>query len=98
MLIGHWFTWQKLLGRKLTRLEAYSYGVAWIILIPSAFAGFLFGAWEIVGYYMLAMFGAGTATFIAHAIDAWIENKHRRMDVEHELQLNKFYAEIERPE
>lgn len=34
LLVGHWFPWQRWLGRKLHRLEAYSYGTG------SIFGGF----------------------------------------------------------
>lgn len=79
MLIGHWFPWRLAIGRDLSRLEAYAYGVAWIVAMPmlimAAQGQALYAA--LVG---LSVVGAGSATLAAYAIDHTIKAKHELLD------------------
>jgi hypothetical protein len=79
MLVGHWFPWRLAIGRDLSRIEAYVYGVTWIVTLPMmimAAQGQAFYA-TLVG---LAVAGAGSATLAAYAIDNYIKAKHELLD------------------
>lgn len=68
LLVGHWFPWQRWLGREMHRLEAYIYGTS------SIFLGFLlvrwlednlYTAWQLAAIIIVA----GSATFISWIAD-----------------------------
>jgi hypothetical protein len=66
LLIGHWFPWQRWLGREMHRLESYVYGTTSIFLgflLVRWLEGNLYTAWQL-GTIIIA---AGSATF-----GAWI--------------------------
>lgn len=70
LLVVHWFPWERWLGRRMHRLEAYSYGTG------SIFLGFLLTAWLYgrlwpVMWLASIMVSGGLAVFVAWGID-WI--------------------------
>lgn len=69
LLVGHWFPWQRWLGREMHRLESYVYGTT------SIFLGFSFVMWIEASTYRawqlaIIIIAAGVATFSAWIIDA----------------------------
>lgn len=79
MFAGHWFPWRKAIGRDLTRLEAYAYGVGWIVGIPCIIFA-IWQQWNAIAVVIVAAGGAGAATLSAYAIDNVIEQRHRYLD------------------
>lgn len=77
--LGHWFPWRKVIGHDLSRLQAYAYGVLWIVAMPVV----VMLAQGATGYALLLLLSvasAGGATLLAYAIDTWIETKHKLLD------------------
>lgn len=69
LLVGHWFPWQRWLGRELHRLESYVYGTSSIFLgflLVRWLEGNLYTAWQLA----IIITAAGTATFSAWIADA----------------------------
>jgi hypothetical protein len=69
LLIGHWFPWQRWLGRELHRLESYVYGTSSIFLgflLIRWLEGNLYTAWQLA----IVIIAAGLATFSAWIADA----------------------------
>lgn len=79
MLAGHWFPWRKLKGSDLTRIQAYSYGTAWIVGFP-VIIYVIWQQWDTIAVLVAATAGAGLATLLAYAADAWMEQRHRLLD------------------
>lgn len=79
ILAGHWFPWRKVIGKELTRVQAYSYGVFWIVLVPCV----VMLAQGEIGHVLLlltSVAAAGLATIGAYAVDIWTETRHRLLD------------------
>jgi hypothetical protein len=76
---GHWFPWQLAIGRRLSRLEAYTYGVA-AILAPALVALLSVQATTAAAIVAAAALGAGAMTLCAYAIDRLIAMRHELMD------------------
>jgi hypothetical protein len=94
ILAGHWFPWRSMLGRKLSRLEAYAFG-SMAMVAPAVGALVAMGeaaaAWVIVA----GTAGAGLATLGAYGVDKLIAMRHELLDAKdaaayatHELPLD----------
>ena len=81
---GHWFPWRKLIGRDLSRPEAYIYGVTCIIGVPIVIL-IAYHLWFPVLLVSAGVVGAGAGTLSAYAIDTWAEMRHRNIDLEESL-------------
>jgi len=86
ILAGHWFPWPSLLGRPLSRIEAYVFGVACIMLPATALAVNVTEAQTVVWLYWTAAIAAGVATISAWAIDRLIAYIHSLRDQLDEAQ------------
>ena len=80
ILAGHWFPWPSLLGRQLSRIEAYVFGVSCIMLPATALAVNVTEAQTVVWLYWTAAIAAGIATIGAWAIDRLIAYIHGLRD------------------
>jgi len=88
ILAGHWFPWKLVIGRELTRIEAYAYGTACIVTLPVVIMLTL----SMVAAAMMLMastLAAGAATVGARAFDRYTETRHKNMDLQRRLN----YAE-----
>lgn len=79
MLVGHWFPWRKLFGRELTRLQAYAYGVGWIVGVACIVLA-IWQDWFAIAVIIASTSGAALATLSAYALDTWAEQRHKLLD------------------
>lgn len=83
MLAGHWFPWRYVFGRNLRPLEAYAYGVSWIVAAP-LMVMFAQDAWLYLLLLLGGVAGAGAGTMIAYAVDRAAKTHHEMMDAKDE--------------
>lgn len=81
MLAGHWLPWPTILDRRLRRVEAYAFGISWIIGTAAGLMR-LAQRWRIelepgdcATLVETAAASAGLATLAAYAIDAWTQDR-----------------------
>lgn len=92
---GHYFPWHKLLGRDLSRIEAYIYGVGTIIgsiiaaLMVLQVAGLLLQPWIAALLVIVSAASAGVATIGCHMLDNALETKHKLIDTEEQLHARR---------
>ncbi len=80
ILAGHWFPWPSVLGRQLSRLEAYAFGVATIYVVPLALFGYVTDQTQMMAIFLISATSAGVATLAAWGIDQLVERYHRLQD------------------
>lgn len=88
MIAGHWLPWRFILGQKLPRLAAYSYGVA-AMLGPVLVALWLEGYFRPFWLIVTAAASSGIATIIGYMIDDAAQRRHHTADLEDKVR----YAE-----
>lgn len=77
LLVGHWFPWQRWLGREMHRLESYVYGTTSIFLaflLIRWLEGNLYTAWQLAAIIAAAgssTFGAWVADWIGLKLAVW---------------------------
>lgn len=76
---GHWFPWRLMLHRDLHRIEAYTYGVA-SILIPACAVLAWWGAWDAVTVVTSCALAAGVTTVASKLVDLVIEFRNAAHD------------------
>jgi hypothetical protein len=82
ILAGHWFPWPSVLGRTLTRLEAYVFGVAVIYVMPLALFAYTADKGELALLFVASCISAGLATFAAWGVDLLVERYHKLQDAQ----------------
>jgi len=83
MFAGHFFPWRRLLGAPLPRPLAYLYGVG--VILGTATFIILAEQPDYMGalrYLWIVAASAGAATLAAYGIDAALEAKHLRADIQ----------------
>ncbi len=91
ILAGHWFPWKLVMRRDLTRIEAYAYGTACIVVLPIVIMVAM-GMLDAAAMLVVSVISAGAATVGAKAFDAYVETHHKNMDLQRRLN----YAESDR--
>jgi len=85
LLVGHWFPWQRWLGREMHRLEGYVYGTG-SIWLAFLLTGWLYEMLWPVAWLSAIIVAGGTTTFASWGVD-WLglklaENRRRKRSAE----------------
>lgn len=76
---GHWFPWRLMLGRQLSRIEAYAFGT--VAMLAPALAALLATGQTWAAVLVLAgAAGAGLTTLAAYGVDKVIAMRHELLD------------------